>query len=126
MATRSSAELKHARTQVTEGATPYAVLGVSPTAQADTIRAAHRGLARLLHPDRCRLDNAHDLMTRVNGAYAVLSDPAARRLYDTVNKVRKVTCTACAGRGYTYRQKGFSKKVQTECSTCEGSGECLL
>lgn len=125
MVTRSSSVLKAARAQVVDAVTHYDALGVSPCASADTIKAAHRGLARLLHPDRCALDNAHDLMTRVNGAYAVLSDPGARRLYDLTNKLKKVPCTTCAGRGYTYRQKGFSKKVQTPCSTCEGSGECL-
>jgi hypothetical protein len=61
----------------------YETLGIRRTASADDVRAAYRRLARQYHPDRYegRGDSA-ETMARINQAYAVLSDPAARTGYD--------------------------------------------
>jgi curved DNA-binding protein CbpA len=58
----------------------YQVLGVSPGATADQIRAAYRRRAKQCHPDTA--GGSHKRMVELAAAYAVLSDPAKRVLYD--------------------------------------------
>lgn len=66
----------------------YAVLGVSRTATADEIRAQYRKLARKLHPDVNPGDKqAEARFKEVSAAYAVLSDPKKRKLYDEFGDV---------------------------------------
>jgi hypothetical protein len=62
----------------------YAVLGVLPGAEDIVIRAAYRALAQRYHPDRFHgvRERAHTRMSELNEAYAVLSDPHARKAYD--------------------------------------------
>ena len=61
----------------------YEILEVSPNARAAVIRAAYRCLVRDDHPDRNPGDAAAAArMTRINQAYAVLSDPEQRARYD--------------------------------------------
>jgi hypothetical protein len=59
--------------------THYDVLGVSPSASADEVRAAYRAAARDHHPDAGG-DPGH--MRRLNAAWQVLGDPARRAAYD--------------------------------------------
>lgn len=60
----------------------YELLGVSREAGPDEIKTAWRGLARELHPDRNRRPNAAARFGRIAAAYAVLSDPDCRLVYD--------------------------------------------
>ncbi|OYV74880.1 MAG: hypothetical protein B7Z66_14930 [Chromatiales bacterium 21-64-14] len=61
----------------------YTVLGVRADAPPEVIRAAYRALAQKHHPDRAQdPGTARVSMTRLNEAYAVLSDPGKRRAYD--------------------------------------------
>jgi hypothetical protein len=60
--------------------TYYEILGVAPSADEATLRAAYRRLARQHHPDAPGGDSAQ--MAQVNDAWRVLSDPDARRAYD--------------------------------------------
>jgi curved DNA-binding protein CbpA len=63
--------------------TYYEVLRVERSAAPDRVRLAYRRLARQYHPDRARgVADAHKLMAELNAAYAVLSDPKQRALYD--------------------------------------------
>ncbi|KAL4901071.1 DnaJ domain-containing protein [Aspergillus multicolor] len=52
----------------------YEVLGISETARAPTIKAAHRKLALAKHPDKNKI--------QIGEAYEVLSDAEKRRIYD--------------------------------------------
>lgn len=60
--------------------THYEVLGVAATAPVAELRAAYVALARIHHPDRSGGDAA--TMRAVNEAWATLSDPGRRALYD--------------------------------------------
>jgi hypothetical protein len=65
----------------------YEDFGLPPTASPEQIREAYKILVRLLHPDQQTdpaLKRAAEIqMRRINHAYAVLSDPAQRRNYQT-------------------------------------------
>ena len=66
----------------------YDTLGVAPTADARSLRAAYLAKARAHHPDRhvdsspLTRERAALTMREVNAAWSVLSDPEARRRYD--------------------------------------------
>jgi molecular chaperone DnaJ len=61
----------------------YAVLGVVSTAGLREVRQAYRRLARQYSPDVNFWDaRARDLFEEIEKAYRVLSDPAARAMYD--------------------------------------------
>lgn len=62
----------------------YAVLGVLPDAEEVVVTAAYRALAQRYHPDKWKGDaaDAHERMSRINAAYAVLGDRASRAAYD--------------------------------------------
>lgn len=65
---------------------PYAVLGIPRDATPLQVARAHRRLAKRHHPDlqpgEADRGEAADRMRRINEAWAVLSDPAARAEYD--------------------------------------------
>jgi molecular chaperone DnaJ len=61
----------------------YAVLGVAPDADTDTIEAAYRRLSRRYHPDLNPGDaRAQAAFERIRLAYQVLTDEGERRRYD--------------------------------------------
>lgn len=61
----------------------YAVLGVTATAGSREIRQAYRRLARQYSPDvNFWEEQADSLFQEISEAYRVLSDPAARSMYD--------------------------------------------
>jgi curved DNA-binding protein CbpA len=63
----------------------YAVLGILMNAEDIVIRAAYRALAQHYHPDKYHGDMAEATrrMVEINEAYAVLSDPEKRKIYDS-------------------------------------------
>ncbi len=69
-------------------ATHYELLGVTPQAGTDTIRAAYRRQARLHHPDTRpdaapeEAEAARRTMAALNTAWEVLGDPTRRAAYD--------------------------------------------
>jgi WD40 repeat protein len=62
----------------------YEVLGVGPTAEAETLRKAYRRLARKHHPDVSTDPRAHENMARINEAFETLIDPNRRNEYDAM------------------------------------------
>lgn len=68
----------------------YRLLFVQPEAPAEVIKAAYRALMSTarMHPD---LGGDPEQAARLNAAYAVLSDPEQRRLYDLTMKRRRTT-----------------------------------
>ena len=74
----------------------YAILGLDSRASQESIKLAYRRLAREMHPDRNLNSPAGEQsalslkMAQLNGAYAVLSDPALRREYDEKMRIMGV------------------------------------
>lgn len=60
----------------------YAILEIPREATAAQVKAAHRRLARALHPDVDPSPGAHERMSLVNQARDVLLDPARRAAFD--------------------------------------------
>jgi curved DNA-binding protein CbpA len=62
---------------------PYAVLGLHPSADPHAIRRTYRRIMRELHPDVSDDPQASELAARVTAAYEVLGNPARRREFDS-------------------------------------------
>ena len=60
----------------------YSVLGVSRSADQDTIRKAYKKLARTYHPDLNKSSAAAEKFKEINAAYDVIGDEEKRKLYD--------------------------------------------
>lgn len=65
----------------------YEVLGVDRPATRDQIKQAYRQLALKYHPDRNKSSDAEEKFKELAEAYAVLSDDAKRREYDTAGHI---------------------------------------
>jgi curved DNA-binding protein len=61
---------------------PYQVLGVPRTATTEELRSAYRALARRYHPDVNKDCAAEQRFKDLSQAYAILSDPQRRALFD--------------------------------------------
>lgn len=71
----------------------YAILGVSPEAEAVVIRAAYRALIRRYHPDTNPDPQAQEKAREITAAFKVLSDPERRAEYDEQRfaRIRRAT-----------------------------------
>ena len=66
----------------------YDLLQVNASATFDEIHSAYRALAKRYHPDRNPTPEASSMMSSLNEAYAVLSEPARRQLYDKHRSIK--------------------------------------
>lgn len=67
----------------------YQTLGIDPSADADAIKKAYRTRAKATHPDANPTDpTAAERFKALGEAYAVLSDPGKRRVYDLTRGMR--------------------------------------
>ncbi len=64
----------------------YEILGVEPNADAKTIKAAYRKLARMYHPDVSDHHEAEDRFKEVAEAYQVLKDKEKRAEFDSIRQ----------------------------------------
>jgi len=61
----------------------YALLGVAKNASMEQLKAAYKKAARQYHPDLNREDpRAEETFKKISEAFAVLSDPEKRQIYD--------------------------------------------
>jgi len=60
----------------------YEVLGVSKSTSPNEIKSQYRKLALKFHPDRNKTKEAAEHFKEISEAYAVLSDPEKRKIYD--------------------------------------------
>jgi curved DNA-binding protein CbpA len=81
---------------------PYKVLQVDPEAEDEVIQAAYRRLARKYHPDLAETPEAAARMSRINAAWELIGDPAARRTYDR-QRAPANTWPSASGAGTTAR-----------------------
>ena len=64
----------------------YQTLGVARTASTDEIQRAYRQLARKLHPDVNKADDAQAKFAQLTEAYEVLKDAEKRKQYDLLGE----------------------------------------
>ncbi len=117
----------------------YAVLGVTATAGLREIRQAYRRLAREYSPDINVWDReARGLYAEIEEAYRILSDPAARAIYDRFGHRGAVAPgSAESGRrgddlhatvdlGFADAVRGVALKIDVSrfspCPTCDATG----
>ena len=62
----------------------YKILGVERSASPDEISKAYKKLARKYHPDLNKSAEAESKFKEINEANEVLSNPEARKRYDTL------------------------------------------
>ncbi|KAI3464825.1 hypothetical protein Pfo_021488 [Paulownia fortunei] len=76
----------------------YEVLGIRTGATCQEIKSAYRKLARTLHPDVA--SSSADEFMRVHAAYATLSDPEKREVYDSSLFRRRRATAVSSASGY--------------------------
>ncbi|XWS09590.1 hypothetical protein CRYUN_Cryun39dG0002800 [Craigia yunnanensis] len=66
----------------------YEILRVERTASLNEIKTAYRSLAKVYHPDAMGSSSDGSDFIEIRNAYATLSDPTARAMYDMSLKAR--------------------------------------
>ncbi|KHD89104.1 MAG: hypothetical protein OM95_04530 [Bdellovibrio sp. ArHS] len=108
----------------------YDLLEVSPQATDDEIRKAYRRMARIFHPDLHATDPTRsristDVMQKLNRSREVLTDPVAKRNYDSTlrNKpsqnTRSQSSSSSAGKGTSYSYSSSSSSSSSSRQSSE-------
>lgn len=96
----------------------YAILGVDPRADEETVRKHYRKLALILHPDKNKSIGADGAFKLISQAWSMLSDKSKRVVYDQKRNGR-VNRTVSTSRGGSSSQSGrngfynFTKNATT-------------
>lgn len=100
----------------------YARLGVHAGCTVVELKAAHRTLAAMLHPDRNPDATAATLMALINVDYeCLLRDREGPR--KALRAGGGAACAACGGKGFLERGRGFrGDTVRRRCAACAGAG----
>ena len=109
----------------------YMLFGVKPDANQSEIKSKYKKLAMQFHPDMPTGDEEYFKL--VTAAYAVLSDPYQRAVYNielfsgSLSHIEstKSLCTVCEGDGFYISKVKYGKyKVDSKivCTTCRGTG----
>ncbi|KAA0044546.1 hypothetical protein IC582_017302 [Cucumis melo] len=96
----------------------YAILGVNPRADEETVRKNYRKLALILHPDKNKSIGADGAFKLISQAWSLLSDKSRRIVYDQ-KRNGSVNKTISASRGSSSSASGrngfynFTKSATT-------------
>jgi len=115
----------------------YKLLGVSPSASVEEIRAAYRKCAGEFHPDRHPGDaEVAKKFCEISRAYETISDPEKRRAYDAFGKGRSKNLLESLSEDLESALTIFGQvaslfevpepKKRSECTICNGTGETTL
>ncbi|XP_076885635.1 uncharacterized protein LOC143535198 [Bidens hawaiensis] len=80
----------------------YGILGVSPSADDDTVRKHYRKLALFLHPDKNKSVGADGAFKYISEAWSLLSDRTKRTAYDQRRKNTDMAAPPSAGQNGFY------------------------
>lgn len=92
----------------------YELLGASREADADELKAAYHARARELHPDASGDAEAEARFREVSHAYAVLSKPRSRLLYD------RLAYRGPGGGGFGPAHEGVGKPTRESAHLSDG------
>ncbi|KAL5717542.1 hypothetical protein ACHQM5_010528 [Ranunculus cassubicifolius] len=105
----------------------YAILGVNPAADEDTLRKQHKLIARMLHPDKNKAVGADGAFKILSEAWSVLSDKTKRDEYDqrrflkiTQQKVPATTPPSC-NELVNFANKTSQSQRSSACPSVSGS-----
>ena len=102
---------------------PWQTLGVNRQSTPEEVRHAYIELAKVHHPDKP--NGSAEKCAELNDAYQVLKDKRRCSAYVDQLLLYGAPCIKCKGNGATYRQKGMTSRVATQCKACNGSGIIL-
>jgi DnaJ family protein C protein 9 len=96
---------------------PYEVLGIARDATPDKIKIAYRKAALKNHPDKVpqdKKDEAHTTFQSIAFAYAVLSDPARRKRYDTTGSTSEAIVDSEGFNWSDYYREQFKDSISAD------------
>jgi curved DNA-binding protein CbpA len=105
----------------------YEVLGVSPNAPDEVIRAAYRALATKYHPDRNPGDRGAELqLKRLNAAFQVLGEPEKRKHYDELTQSPEARDEAFEGAPHEAPKREPSRVEKAHAGAAGGYGRAIV